>query len=332
MKLFAVFVAVSVSSIGVTGCSSAPTAAPAAAGRAPASAETSLRLCENLRRMVLHSHRGAADRPENMLTAFHRAVDLGADVVEMDLQVSRDAKPRHSMLVVAHDHWLKEECVRADGQPQNGRVYYRDLTLAQIQSFDCGSKVKTGQPVPGEKISSLLQVLQSLDGRVTRKGQPLGFNIEIKYNPTLSPRYYPPRPEYVGLLLAALDEARIANDRILVQSFDIDVLRELRRQRPGIRLAALLPDIKVGMDVARELNLDLITPHISQVSPASLKEFHDRRIQVIPWTVNRPDEALRAIELGTDGVITDQPDLYVFAEKFCGPGAMVHQGPGARGL
>lgn len=315
------FVSVAVSIATLIGCASKTPSA-----RTPASTETSLRLCENLRRMVLHSHRGAADRPENMLTAFHRAVELGADVIEMDLQVASDSEPKPSRLVVAHDHWMKEECT-VGGKPRAEKIFYRDMTLAEIQTYDCGSKVKTGQPVPGERISSLLQVLQSLHPISTRKNQPVGFNIEIKYNPTLSPRYYPSRPEYVQLLLATLDQARVSNERILVQSFDIDILRELRRQRSTIRLAALLPDINVGLDIARELNLDLITPHVSQVSAATLREFHDRRVQVIPWTVNRPDEALRAIELGTDGVITDQPDLYVFAEKFCGPGAMVNQSP-----
>lgn len=288
--------------------------------RAPANDEASIHLCQNLKKMVIHSHRGAFDRPENMLTAFHRGVELGADVIEMDLQVANDREPKVSRLVVAHDHWMKEECVGRDGKASPQKIYYRDMTLAQIQSYDCGSKVKSGQPVPGEKISSLQQVLASLGKTVTRKGQPVGFNIEIKYNPTLSPRFFPSRAEYVSLLLATIDQSRIANDRILVQSFDIDVLRELRRQRPNIRLAALLPDIKVGLDIARELNLDLITPHIGQVTRASLQEFQERRIQVIPWTVNRPDEALQAISLGTDGIITDQPELFLFAEKFCGIG------------
>lgn len=276
--------------------------------RAPSSA---VGLCQTLKAFEIHSHRGAVDRPENMMTAFRRAVDLGADWVEMDLQISLD-----DQVIVAHDAYMKGECLAENGQPLPERVYFREMTVAQIKKYDCGSKVHSGQAAPGERISTLQEVLHELEPLRTRRGQPLKLNLEIKYNPT-QPRFYPDRGTYAERVLATIDASGWPEDRLMIQSFDVDILRVIRSRRPSLLLSPLLSDASQGVEIAQSLRTKLVTPHYGQVSADRLREFHAAGIRVIPWTVNRVDEAMSMIERGVDGVITDQPDLFLFAERFC---------------
>lgn len=262
------------------------------------------KICQNLSQMEIHSHRGASDRPENMLTAFHRAVKQGADLVEMDLQFSKD-----NQLVVAHDAYLKPECLDKYGRVPSDKVFFRNLTVDQIKEFDCGSRVKSGQAVPGERISTLSEVLESLRFSQTTSGQDLGLNIEIKYNPT-QPQFYPPRDVYIEELLRVLDQSGIETSRLMVQSFDIEILKVLRERRKDLTISPLLSNVKDGLEIARELQAELITPHVSQVSPAMLKIFRKDHVRVVPWTVNKWEEILKVIEMGVDGAITDRPDLF----------------------
>jgi glycerophosphoryl diester phosphodiesterase len=267
--------------------------------------------------MEIHAHRGASDRPENMMTAFLRAVDQGADFVEMDLQISRDDK-----IIVAHDAFMKKECRDAQGNAIPNQIFYRDMTLKKIKTYNCGSIVTRGIPVPGEKISSLAEVLAGLKDKKTDRGLPLKLNIEIKYNPT-QPQYYPNREFYVFTILKTIEDSKIDPAQVMIQSFDIEILKVVRAKRPDLRLSPLLSEADGGVKIAQDLRAELVTPHFSQVSPEMLKEFHTptaihpRGIKVVPWTVNDPENATKLIEWGVDGLITDSTEWLSFAKSFC---------------
>ncbi|KYG64001.1 hypothetical protein AZI86_14435 [Bdellovibrio bacteriovorus] len=284
--------------------------------RQPSSVE-SARLCQKLQTMEIHSHRGAWDRPENMMTAFLRGVEQGADFIEMDLQISKD-----DQVVVAHDAFMKKECRDSEGREIPGQIFYRKMTLEKIKTYNCGSFVTRGSPVPGEKISTLAEVLDVLKNKTTLRGKPLKLNIEIKYNPT-QPEYYPDREFYVDRILSVIDRSGIDPARVMIQSFDIDTLRVVRSQRRDLRLSPLLSDARGGVKIAQELRAELVTPHFSQVTPQMLADFHASTsihplgIKVVPWTVNEPDKAKMLMEIGVDGVITDNPEWFQFAKSFC---------------
>src|SRR5437868_3375069 len=86
----------------------------------------------------VHGHRGArAAISENSLPAFEYAWRHGADVLEMDLAVTRDGK-----LVISHDPRIQADlCVAADGSrlPASPPIFIHDLDLAQVEAYDCGS-------------------------------------------------------------------------------------------------------------------------------------------------------------------------------------------------
>lgn len=275
-------------------------------------------MCRTLTKLEIHSHRGAWDRPENMMSAFLRAIDQGADYIEMDLQISADDE-----IIVAHDAYMKKECRDFLGNPI-GNIFYRKMTTKQIKSFDCGSYVPKGATVRGERISTLAEVLAQLKDKRTTKGEPLKLNLEIKYNPA-QPQNYPEREFYVSRVLDTLDRSGIQPNQVMIQSFDVGILKEVRKRRRDLRLSPLLSDVKNGVAIAQELRAELVTPHYGQVTPEMLKQFHaatavhPQGIKVVPWTVNDPENARRLIEWGVDGLITDNPEWFQFAEGFCGP-------------
>jgi glycerophosphoryl diester phosphodiesterase len=285
--------------------------------RNPSSFSTQAK-CADLKAIEIHAHRGAWDHPENMMTAFLRAVDQGADFVEMDLQISQD-----DQIVVAHDAYMKRECRDSKNNPVPEQTFYRKMTLEKIKTYDCGSVVPRGLPVPGEKISTLAEVLEGLRNKMTTRGVPIKFNIEIKYNPT-QPEYYPAREFYVDRILEVIEKSGIEAARIMIQSFDVDTLKVVRLKRTDLRLSPLLSDAKGGVKIAQALKAELVTPHFSQVSPEMLAEFHaptsthPHGIKVVPWTVNDPENAGQLLQWGVDGLITDNPEWLSFAKGFCG--------------
>ncbi|MBC7118837.1 MAG: glycerophosphodiester phosphodiesterase [Methanobacteriaceae archaeon] len=93
--------------------------------------------------MEVIAHRGASYfEPENTLRSFRRAVEMGADRVEVDVRLSKDNE-----LVIIHDP-------RVD-RTTNGTGRVEDMTLQQLKSLDAGK---------GEKIPTLQEVIESLEG------------------------------------------------------------------------------------------------------------------------------------------------------------------------
>ena len=101
-------------------------------------------------------------RPENTLAAFRHAVELGVDIVELDLAVTKDDR-----VVVHHDRSVNmEDCfIPGEAQPEE-RPIIRLLSFAETQRFDCGSRNPNGFPnwkaSPGARMPELEDVLELL--------------------------------------------------------------------------------------------------------------------------------------------------------------------------
>lgn len=110
-----------------------------------------LAMAQTSPRILVHGHRGArAVLPENTLPAFEHAVAAGADVLELDLAVTRD-----DVLVVSHDPMVNHVICKG---PQPDAVIRR-LTLAELKEYDCGSLANPAFPrqkaLPGTRIPTL---------------------------------------------------------------------------------------------------------------------------------------------------------------------------------
>lgn len=247
-------------------------------------------------RILVHGHRGArAMRPENTLPAFRYAIAAGADVLELDMAVTKD-----NVVVVSHDPFLNPRICQGPG----GSNVIRELTLSQLQEWDCGSlrnpDFPTQEPAPGARVPTLEQVF---DLASTGAFQ---FNIETKIFKD-KPNLTPPPDEFAKLVVDTVRKYRL-EDRVIVQSFDYRTLREVKKIAPEIRLSALYAaGIRNFVDIARDGGADIVSPHYLLVSRRRVDEAHRAGIQVIPWTANRPRDWDRLIKARVDAIITDDP-------------------------
>lgn len=231
------------------------------------------------------AHQGAsAVAPPNTLSAFEKAIALGAHGVELDVHLSADGVP-----VVIHDFTVDRT---TDGQ---GRV--ADLPLATLKALDAGSWFDPA--FAGERIPTLEEVFAAV-------GQQLLVNVELKV---------PPREDR-GLEKAVVEQvARHGmSNRVLISSFNPYALRRTRCLDPRIPLG-LLYNTALLSRLARaiatlmpDLQPEAIHPHWALVRPSNVRQAHARGRRVMVWTVDEPTAVERLIGWGVDGVITNRPD------------------------
>ena len=220
------------------------------------------------------AHRGnSSAAPENTLAAFRSALDVGADMVEMDVHLSADGH-----VIVMHD-----ESVTRTTQGQ-GRL--RDMSWPQIQQLDAGRWFNprfTGEPVP-----ALDEALRLLAGKA-------GACIEIKHED----------PRLAMEVMRLLDQNGM-RERSLIISFIEKPLLLCRGQPNRPRLSLLGTQIDM-IDRACAAGLDGVQPQFEIVDQHFVERAHHAGLFVAVWTVNDPVILRRMIDQGVDGITTDHP-------------------------
>jgi len=282
-------------------------------------------------------HRGAAGlAPENTLSAFQRACEIGVDAVELDVLLTADNK-----IAVHHDYILKPETTRTpDGEWLNrpGSLI-KDLTLANLKTYDVG-RLKPGtrysrrypaqQPVDGERIPTLGEVISLLKAKCDPATQ---LWVEIKTNPEKPD--LTPAPGIVADAVVMLLRLQNFTERVRILSFDWRALMHIQKLEPEIPTVYLslegrsLNNIKAGRPGASPwmagLDIDDFSGSIPQAVKAAggrywapyykhltydlLNEAHELGIQVYVWTSDKRSDMVRLIEMGVDGIITNRPDI-----------------------
>lgn len=247
-------------------------------------------------RVLVHGHRGArALRPENTLPAFSYALQVGVDVLELDMAVTRD-----DVIVVSHDPLLKSEICTGPKLP----VAIRDLTFSELQQYDCGAvknqKFPKQQPVPGTRVPSLDEVF------ALAANTKVEFNIETKIFKD-HPEYTPSPEKFVELVLAVVRKYGLEK-RVILQSFDFRTLQVARQMAPDIRRSALYMGLpKDFVAIAHDAGATIISPYYRLVSKKKVDACHKAGIEVVPWTPNKPEEWRKLLDAGVDAIITDDP-------------------------
>lgn len=247
-------------------------------------------------RIEVHGHRGArAVRPENTLPAFEYAIDAGVDAIELDVAVTRD-----NVLVVSHDPELRPPVCSG---PEESAII-RQLTLAQVRRWDCGSVRNPAFPeqelAAGARIPALDEVL-SLAGRGRFE-----FNIEMKSYPQ-RPEVTPEPEEFARMVLKAI-RRRGLEGRTVVQSFDFRTLAAMKRLAPGIRRSALYNGpARDFVEIAREAEAQIVSPEYKLVTAERVAAAHRAGLKVLSWTANTPAAWEALVAAGVNGIITDDP-------------------------
>lgn len=251
-------------------------------------------------RIAVHAHRGAsAIRPENTIPSFQEAIRAGADFIEMDVLVTVD-----NVLVIAHDPVVNLDICQGPG----GKRPIHEMTLAEVRQYDCGTLVPKTSPrrmsIPGTRIPTLDEVLD------LAKTSTINFNIEIKSSREWK-NLAPPPEELSRMVVDAIRKHKVER-RVLVQSFDFRVVKAVRAIAPELKVAALyMGPQRSFTDIAQETGAQIVTPNFSLVTAERVKEAHDQNVQVVPWTVDAPEIWDRLLDMGVDGIITNDPAALV---------------------
>ncbi len=274
--------------------------------------------------ILVHAHRGGrAMRPENSIPSFKYGISVGADVLELDLAVTKD-----NVLVVSHSPYLTQPASddprmaaallnerRCDGPPLPPGTTIHSLTLAQLRQYDCGlhplAAFPHQQAVPHTSIPTFDEVLD-----LAPQGT-FQFNVETKIFPNHPD--FTPSPEVFVKMIDDAVARRHLQSRVILQSFDFRTLHAMRALDPSIRLSALFgaprydgmmgitdPD-KSFAHIAKITGADILSPDQSLVTPAEVQSAHALNVQVAPYTVNTPADWKRMADAQVDAIITDDP-------------------------
>lgn len=265
----------------------------------------------------IEGHRGARGYlPENTIPSFIKALELGADTLELDVVISKDRK-----VVVSHEPWfssvmsLDPNGRRVESSKERENNIFL-MTYAEIREWDVGS---LGNPAfPEQKQMKaykplLSEVFKEVDRFTKSKKLPLArYNIEIKAEADGDGKLQPPPAEFAALVLKEIKKAKV-DSHVKVQSFDVRALQELRKLDTSMKIALLVGN-KDGIEKSIErlgFIPDFYSPHFSYVEEATIKFCREKGIKLVPWTVNEIADLEKMKAFGLDGIITDYPDRAV---------------------
>ncbi len=282
--------------------------------------------CNSTKKMSAYSpvafdkegHRGCRGlMPENTIPAMMNALDLGVNTLEMDVCVSKDKK-----IFLSHEPFFNYEITtKPDGHfiSEEKEHDYNTYTMTydSIVKYDVGLKPHPRFPKQ-QKMAAVKPLLADLFNAVKesyktkRQAYPF-FNIEIKTMPETDNIYHPEPKEFTEMLMAVIRENGM-EDQVIIQSFDFRSLSYLHQKYPHIK-TAMLVEASDKRSFRKQLD-DLgfapttYSPAFEIVTPALIKEAHEKNIRIIPWTVNDASKIKELKNWGVDGIITDYPDLF----------------------
>lgn len=233
--------------------------------------------------MVLNiAHRGLSGLyPENTLLAFQKALELGVDAIELDVQLSKDGQ-----VMVFHD----EELARTTGQP--GLLMER--TCAELQSLDASGRF--GSRYGQNRIPTLAEYLEFT--------QHTGIVTFLELKNSMIP--YPGLEQKTADVLAGFNRT----GSIVMFSANHPSVKLFGRLAPQARLLFPLDNWIYNYGAyCRAHQISMCMPYFRALNAGVVAEIKVHQVELIPWTVDDPADMRAMIELGVDGLLTNRPDL-----------------------
>ncbi|MCJ7651342.1 MAG: hypothetical protein MUP85_22265 [Candidatus Lokiarchaeota archaeon] len=226
------------------------------------------------KKIIIMGHKGASKiAPENTLKAFKEAIRLKADAVEFDVHETLDGE-----LVIIHDD---NTLSRAGTE---GIV--KEMTLKELKKLNFGD---------GERIPTLLELIDLAKDKIS-------LNCEIKV-------------EGIAKKIVQIFQDADILDSTMVSSFLHAELIKIQQIEPQLKLATLVPNEagkfsdwnfkKKFIDYTSENNYYAINPLYKLADRQFIEYAHEKNVKVFPWTVNSGIAMRKLINMGTDGIITN---------------------------
>lgn len=240
--------------------------------------------------LVVAHRGGAALAPENTLGAFANAIQLGVDMVECDVHLSKDGH-----VIVMHDAEVS--------RTTNGRGYISDLTLAELKQLNAAAKFSGGYAA--QTVPTLDELLDLVKGKTP-------IQIEIKVDAK--------GQRYAGIEQKVVDAVRARGmiNQVIVISFDFPTLKEVKRLEPRIATGALVRADwfsargnnveRIVQDAIDATGADYFMPTYAPVTEALVNAVHARGLKIGVWTVDNASDMTRLAGWGVDAITTNRPD------------------------
>jgi glycerophosphoryl diester phosphodiesterase len=235
---------------------------------------------KNTGKVLVIGHRGALGyAPENTMSSFKRGLEIGCDLIELDVHMSADER-----IVVMHD---------ADvSRTTDGRGHLKDMELAAIKKLDAG--VRFDERFRGERVPTLDEVLDWARTRV-------GLVIEIKGDPQPT--------EGIETQIIALIKHYGMMDAVMLISFYHEAVRRVKELEPrlatGILYSGQLVDTLAAAQAARA---DSVRPHWYYWTAQLVQQVHNAGLTASTWVANDEKVMKHLVEMGIDSIGCDYPD------------------------
>jgi glycerophosphoryl diester phosphodiesterase len=243
------------------------------------------------------AHRGASGHaPEHTVAAFDLALEMGAEYLEFDVQLTADGVP-----ILIHD-LVSTRTLRGIAEHE----VISELTFEQVQHADAGSWFNESAVDGSPRF--VRQPLLTLSDVLSRYRHLTRFAIELKGTDDS-------KSGIEWKVLRTLADHRLLADtkRLVVMSLSAISPARMHSLAPGIDLVQLFYEHEDATEIISRLHhvrryAGRIGPHYSQVTTELVRAAHAGGLGVWTWAVNEDDEMRKLLEAGVDGIITDFPD------------------------
>ncbi len=233
--------------------------------------------------------------PGDTMFAFQNAADMGADVLEMDVHITKDG-----VLVLMHDE--------AVDRTTDGTGDIESMTLEELKKLDAGYdwSADDGVTFPFRGTGITIPTMEEVFAAFPDKH----MTIEIKKTNASMTK-----------LFCELIRTYDMQDKVLIASFYDDKLKEFRETCPEVATSSAKNETTVFVLLTKPFLGSFYSPKffslqvpeesggITVMTPAFVKAAHERNLAVEPWTINDAETMKKFIAWGVDGIITDRPDI-----------------------
>lgn len=294
----------------------------------------------------LEAHRGGRDvRPENTLYSYAYAIELGATSIECDMQLTKDGQIVMSHNPILNSDITRDE---NGNYIENNKYDIRLMTVDELKKFDVGvmdpncgeyydlhGKTQFTYDAKIPTLEELMQLIQSYGDK------NIVLNIETKSYPDPASAGYKNNadPKKFVEIFNNIVKKYDMEDRVVLQSFDWQTLIEMKKLNPNISTSALWQEQPSwgrdseslrryekkksswlgGLDIkdyqgnpvkaAHAIGTDIISPYYTEISKQDVDEAHSLDMKIVPWTVNNEKDMNMLLDMGVDGIISDNPWL-----------------------
>ncbi|SNX52716.1 glycerophosphodiester phosphodiesterase [Thermoanaerobacterium sp. RBIITD] len=234
------------------------------------------------------AHRGdSKNAPENTIASFKRAIEMGADGIEFDVQLSKDGQ-----LVVIHDE-------RVD-RTTDGIGYVKDYTLSELKRLNAG--IKFNKKFSNERIPTLPEVFELVGNK------RMVLNIEIKNGIVI----YPGIEEK---LVNSISDYNF-QDRVVISSFNHYSVRDVKELEPKLKIGLLYEcGLVEPWHIANRIHAYSLHPFYFNIIPEVVEGCKKNNVKLFPWTVDSPADMERMLKMGIDAIITNDPQQLIDLKK-----------------